>query len=410
MNLSNFPKFSTKILDTKNFFLVLSALLISSCSEQTPSPQPVVPTSGKIAVIATAEPNWTGSGAHTVLSCDKPRIGANNLLPTDTTDLAISCHGKYFYRLERRNFGVNGNVTKFSLDAPTQFIYQYSTDDNGGSNPSSIIFVSDTKAYLLRNLNNKVWIINPSAQSETEFKIGELDLSSYSYDGVTPPMMTHGIINGNKLYILMQRLDSFYNPSLSSYIAVFNTDTDEEIDTGFGSMGLKGIELDVRNPYGKLILNNGTLYVAGTIWPDNPGWGTTTWTDYKQYSGIQKINAQTFQPDHNIIHNAVRTITYMDIISANKGYFVEYVDVGNTALKTFDPTTGVVSQTNVAGIGNTSDRDITDIAYDGLGFLWVSDNSVDTPGLYIINTGNDTLDEGTISTGLNPKAITFCEE
>ncbi len=398
----------------KKFFSFLILLTFFACGKANHDSQASLPQTDKFAVIATTD--IVGTGAYSVISVTEPRTTITEIAPTSSKDLSITCDEKYVYRIERLNWGVNGSVVKFDLDNPAERIYQYSTDDAdpaSRSNPSDIVFLNETKAYLLRNLNNKIWIINPSAQNDAEFKIDELDLSAYSPDGgVTPPRMSRGIIIGNKLFIILQRLDAFYSPSNDSYIAVFNTDTDQEIDTGQGESGLKGIKLDIRNPSGRLIYNSGTIYVAGTIYPDNPAWFSTTWTDYQNFSGIQKVNANTYEPNHNIIYKAKGTITYLDITSPTKGYFVEYIspDGGNTALRSFNPTTGAVDAPNVAGIGDSGDRDISDIAFDGRGSLWIADFSNTHMGMYILDTTTDTIKAGPISTGLNPVAITFCEK
>jgi len=394
-------------------FLIVLTTLACGKQTQTTTEEKSTTTTQKFAVIATTD--YTGSGAHAIIDLGTPTSAQVELAPTSSKDLAIACNGGYFYRLERLNFGANGSVVKFSVDDPATPIYQYSADDADPalqSNPSDVVFVNSTKAYLLRNTNNKIWIIDPSATIEAGFKTGEVDLSAYSPDGgVTPPRMTKGIIIGNRLFVLLQRLDAFWSPSNPSYIAVINTDTDQEIDTGYGVGGLKGIKLDVRNPYGRIVYNNGTLYVAGTIFPDLPlPWPTTTWTDYKNYSGIQKINFSTYQPDSNIIHKAVSTITYMDVVSDTKGYFVEYFGMGNTALRSFNPTTGVVASGNVANIGDSGDRDISDIALDSNGKLWIADFSIANMGMFLLNTTDDTIEAGPVSTGLNPTAITFCEK
>jgi len=367
--------------------------------------------STKFTIVATSELGWTGSGAHSVITHSDPRTVLSDLTVTATNDLAIVGHGKYFYRIERYQ---RDNITKFSVDAPSVPIWQFSTMEPAdilSTNPYTIVFLSDTKAYLLRRDSNKAWIVNPSATTQAGFKIGELDLTQYSPDGgTTPPGMNSGVIVGGKLFISLQRLDMFWSPSYPSYIAVFDTSTDTEIDTGHGSGGLKGIELAVRNPSGRIKYFGGTIYVAGTIYPDNPGWGTTTWTDYNDYSGIQKINVTTYQPNTNLIYKSIKTITYVEIASADKGYFIEYSNAGDTALRSFDPMSGTVNPGNIANIGDSNDRDLADIAMDSDGKLWVADNSLTGAGIYIINTSNDTLSEAPISTGLNPKAITFCEK
>ena len=94
--MNYFLKFS------KIFFLVITTMLVASCGKfGNNNDQPSSATQNtinaaspiKLAVIATAEPNYTGSGAHSVISCQKPREALNNILPTDTTDLSVACNG-----------------------------------------------------------------------------------------------------------------------------------------------------------------------------------------------------------------------------------------------------------------------------------------------------------------------------
>ena len=81
------------------------------------------------------------------------------------------------------------------------------------------------------------------------------------------------IANG-KLFIVLQRLDSDngWIPSKTPYLAVFDVEINEEIDTGMGSEGLKGIPLLVQRPLQHLFfggqqhdLRAGSRFLAG-IW------------------------------------------------------------------------------------------------------------------------------------------------
>src|SRR3546814_11605189 len=59
--------------------------------------------------------------------------------------------------------------------------------------------------------------------------------------------MSAGLIKDGKLYVALQRLQNFA-ATQSDYIAVIDTATNTEIDTGTGSTGLKGIDLPVNDP------------------------------------------------------------------------------------------------------------------------------------------------------------------
>ncbi len=376
--------------------LVILIALTSSCarmSEQPSDEQDITPAAPltRTAVIATQASDYS-SGAHSIINYSAPRSATNDLLPTGS-DVRIFSHGKHFYRIER--FGAN-TITKFSIDDPATPIWQFSTDEPGdtNSNPYAIIFLNETKAYLLRYNSTKAWIVNPSVTQENEagFKIGELDLSSFA-DADGSPDMASGVIVGNKLFIALQRYDMVAGPVNSSFIVVFDTNTDTKITD---------IELDIRNPAGKIKFHDGYIYVPGA----DDMWG---FVPTATHGGIQRINTTTYAVDPVIIAPN-NNITNVEISSSTKGYFVVYSGWGNNSLKAFDIQTKSVIAGNIADIGDSGDRSINDIISDKEGALWVADASLTGSGIYIIDPTTDTIQEGPISTNLNPVEITFCEQ
>ncbi len=395
-----FPKILRLVFLTFSFSLILSSCGNKNQDEKTQTELPASITN-TYAVVATGMSEYGGAGAHSILSYSAPRSTVNNLLPTGN-DLKMSSYEEHFYRIER---STSSSVTKFSIDDPSTPIWNFSTEGTEtNSNPSQMIFVNETKAYLLRYNSTKAWIVNPSVtkEQESEFKTSELDLSAYD-DGDGAPEMASGVIVGNKLFIALQRYSMIppYGPNNDSYIAVFDTNTNAEVDTTSTGVGLKGIKLDVRNPAGKIKYHDGYIYVAGA---DNYYYGGTT------YGGIQRINTTTYIAEPIMIGTTNTDITNVEIISPTKGYFVQYNAWGDNSFKSFNPQTGIVSPGNVAGIGDNGDRNLQDIIVDHDGLLWVSDGSITNPGVYIIDTATDTIQEGPISTNLNPLEITFCEK
>ncbi|MCD6352773.1 MAG: hypothetical protein J7M06_00985, partial [Proteobacteria bacterium] len=359
----------------------------------------------QFAVVATVAADWS-SGAHSLIPADKPRIAQNNLLPT-ISDIGMAAYEKYFYRIE---LFMADNVTKFDINAPTTPIWQYSTlGDDLSSNPYDLIFVSDTKAYLLRYDTTTAWVVNPSAASEAEFKIGELDLSAYGdADGL--PEMNAGVIVRNKLFITMQRLDRTDNwIAGTAYVAVFDTTTDTEIDTGFlGGGELMGISLPIKNPGTILYLaDNDTLYVQGV------GGFESSWSgipaDYS--GGIASIDPGNYETtmildDGDDNDHPYGNISGLQIVSATKGYFIGYAGWGDNTLYSFDPSTGEVDGA-VAGLENKNISGMESGAYiDNNNMLWIC-NQTDAE-VVLLDTGDDTIDER-ISTNLNPRKIVFCE-
>lgn len=364
------------------------------------------------AVVATAAADYS-SGAHATASVDPvggPRIVENNLLPT-ISDIMVAAYGSHFYRLERYQ---RDNVTKFDIAAPTTPIYQYSLLDSGetgSANPHALIFVNAQKAYVLRYGKTKAWIVNPSATSEAQFKLGELDLGAYAdVDGI--PEMESGVIVNGKLYMVLQRMDqnNGWVPSNTAYVAVFDTTTDREIDTGIAnSDGVKGIPLPVKNPGAIQYLSaTNTIYLQGV------GDYGSDWSgrDPDFSGGIITIDPATFATamlvdDGDADNHPYGNISGMAVVAADKGYFVGYAGWGDNTVYGFSPTTGAVAGPvhnhlagkNIAGMQSGAYADQNNM-------LWIC-NQTDAQ-VVILNTADNTIDE-TITTNLDPLMVAFAE-
>jgi hypothetical protein len=239
------------------------------------------------AVIATVASDWT-SGAISIVDVDT--FQATNNLLSSQSDITVCAYGKYFYQIGRYYLDW---VRKVDISDPDNPIWECSTmdenEDVSSSNPHALVFVNATKAYLLRYGTNTAWIVNPSASSCDEFKIGTLDLSAYD-DGDGSPEMTDGIVVGDKVFILLQRLDRNNNwEPLDAYVAVFNATTDQEIDTGKGENGLRGIKLPVKNP-GSIQYVDGKIYVQAQGRLENSWAGTPA----EYTGGIVEIDPETY--------------------------------------------------------------------------------------------------------------------
>lgn len=184
----------------------------------------------------------------------------NGSYPATASDTVITTYGSDLYQIGR--FGTD-TITRFDPIDTSAFDYQYSVNkdgEEGSANPQAIAFLNDTKAYLTRYGSNSMWIINPSATNEQDFFVGEIDFSAYDDD---VPNMTDAMILGDRLFVLLERLEGF-NPTKVAYLAVIDTNTDTEILTNQGSDGLAGIELNVVNPTAlQYNSETGEIYVVG---------------------------------------------------------------------------------------------------------------------------------------------------
>lgn len=320
--------------------------------------------------------------------------------PVAESDISIASNGADFYRIGRLNIDV---LTKYSTDSgSTAQVWEYSTIEGAEStsNPQNLIFVSDTKAYLTRMGSSTVWIVNPEATNESDFKLGELDLSAYAdSDGL--PEVSEGIVVGDRLFLVLPRLDrdNFFASTNTAYVTVFDTTTDTEIDTGQDAGDLKGIPLLTRNPQRIVFQQNVGLFVQSI--------GSYSGA----YSGgIEKIDLTDYSvsyllDDGDDESHPYDRISGFAIVDEDNAFFVSYSGWQDTALYWIDPETGTVSGDVVASLDGV---DIRDLVRGPEGNLWVAIADLENPGVVVLDPQTDeVLDE--IQTNLNPTKIEFTE-
>jgi hypothetical protein len=365
----------------------------------------VAPFGTEYAVTATAAPDFS-SGATSMINTDPPRLARNELRPTGS-DLAVACHGSAFYRIERFNAD---NVTRFQVDTPDQVVYQYSTQDPGdtaSSNPVTLVFVDEHKAYLLRYGSSRAWIVDPSATTADRFKLGELDLGAYA-DGDGAPEMQAGVVVDGRLYMVMQRFESFTTLH-TAYVVVFDVATDQEIDTGKGEAGLKGIPLAVRNPLSiHYLADSGLLYVQA-VGRFAFGAGPAGYS-----GGVESLDPTSFETrlvldDEDANDHPFGQVLALALVSATQGYFIGTAGFEDNTLYRFDPSTGAVSS-DVNGplaIAGLFGQNLTHLALDRNARLWVGNGDPSAPGMVVLDTRNDTVETSLIGTDLNPIQTCF---
>lgn len=340
------------ILTSKRFIYpaaisALSAITLGCVHDKDQSTAQV--TGQEIAMVATGVYRQASEGgpvgAHAIISASD-FSKQETILPTNTSDLALSSYGGSFYRIERFQ---GDNITKFDVNDPAKVVWNYKTLDGGDtitSNPYAMISVSEQKGYLLRYGKRKAWVVNPSAVTQQEFKAGEIDFGHYATDTSTgAPEMAAATLVGTKLFVAMQNLDSGYSPQ-DSYLAVVDTATDTEINTHPTISGDKaGFKLPVQNP-NDITYSSSThkIYLAGVGKYAN-------YPAAAEYSGgIVTVNPDTYETqllvdDGDATNHPYGNIIKVAIVNENIGYFVGYHDWKDNAVYEFNPTTGVVAST-----------------------------------------------------------------
>jgi hypothetical protein len=362
------------------------------------------------AVVQTTQADWSGA-AHAVVDVQPaggPRGSRLDLFPAATSDWIIRSYGDYFYLIGRY---FTDSLAKFHVNAPETPVYQVSVLPQGvaSANPHDLIFVNANKAYMPMYGLTKCWIINPQDGAQT----GELDLSAYAGSDGVPEMHAGTIVNG-RLFLLLQRLDqnNGWDPSVNGYIAVFDTATDQEIDTTGGSPpnGLKGIGLPGRNPQTiQYLPENGMIYVGCT--GKYPGFDPANPALYT--GGIVRVNPSAYAasllvddgPDGPGGDHPYGAVAGVFVVSAAKGYFVGYKGWGDNCLFPFNPSTGTVGSAIPAFSGKNLVSNETGAALDENGLLWIS--SPKDHSVLVFNPATETVDE-TVNTNLNPGTIAFC--
>lgn len=364
--------------------------------------------SENVAVVKTVAPDFSGSDIQFVDFEDDYDV-SSGLVPLDQSDYTVTRFGEHYYHIGRFNIDT---ITKYAISDPTAPIFEYSTLDtpeDPTSNPQSLTFVDENKAYLTRYGSDKVWVVNPSAESEDDFKVGELDLSAYAdADANGAPEARGAVVVDGELYIIMQRLVS-YSPAeegVSAYIAVFDIETDIEIDTDptDDSESLRGIELTTRNPLKIVYDEDVGLFVQavgdyGSSFSGRP-------TGY--IGGISVIDTGDYSlsllvDDGDDEDHPYGLISNLAIVDQNSAYFVGYNSYRDTNLYHFNPATGLEIEI-VEGFENI---DVSALAVGPENALWVGIGDASNPRIEILDDDQEVVE--TVELIQNPTAITFPE-
>lgn len=353
--------------------------------------------------IQTVASDYSSSSISMVCSNEEDII--NGYAP-NSSDFSVSA-GDKLYHLGRDK---HHTVTQYDFSSPDSANWTCSSNDIGeaSSNPYKIIEISDTKAYVIRYDQTKVWIIDPSAKFASEYKTGEIDLSHYAASTgdftSTSLDMNDGVIVGGYLYISMQRLrdggSSEYGPTRNyankSKVAIIDIATDLEVDsTPNNQTDEKAVTLQSSNVQ-SLSVFNGAIYAAS-----RGDYGT-------QYGALEVIDTN----DHTVstlVSGSVDQGHILDVtaIDTNSIYFtadfsgyVGEVYQSNQALYKFNGS-------QIETIINKSEaKEIAEIEKDDNNKLWVAISDASNPGVHRYNTTTDVSDLF-LATELNPKKIVF---
>ena len=388
-----------KINSTKPFATLIATLLLSACGSDSSNTQ--ADNSCKDDefnfAIQTIAPNY-GASSSVALGCSTTGALTDSLLVKEDSDYTVSSGSDSFYHIGRDKIDT---IAKYQFATSSLQDWEFSTNnanETGSSNPYKVVEVNSTKAYVIRYGKAEVWIINPSATDEGSFKIGTIDLSHYLGDGETTVNMTDAIISNGQLYIAMQRLGGGYNYANDSKIAIYNTETDLEIDTTpKDTNDEKAITLVGKNVQSITSKGNSIFIASRGNYGDDYGVletiNTSNYSLTTLLSGSSEIGHIT---DVAAISNG-----HIYIVGDYSGV-IENVYTYQQRVMDFD----VATKTITATIEKLTGTHISDIETGPEGNLWIASSISSNPGVYKFDPSTNT-EIAFIETNLNPNKIIF---
>lgn len=384
------------MIKNKLTLLAIAASLLSACDDSKDAPS-FNPENQTAIIVNKAFKEGSQIALATV---SEPRTLTNGYLDLDASDYTVEVYGEYFYHIGRKDIDT---IQRFHIDAPSQGYYPndgYVLRDSGevtSSNPQDIAFVNDQLAVITFLGKTEAWVVNPSAKSFDDFKIRELDLSAYAFNDGIPDAKSVEIVEG-RAFISMQQVDfASTNPKYSkeqAYVAVFDTNTWEEIDATPQDEATKAIPLTIRNPLDLQVVDN-QLYVHGM--------------DYSTYvGGLEVINPTTLI-SKVIYRDSEETgrIYSLVMLSATQAYAIDYAGWKNNSFKSITINNDTVTITPVSGYENTY---LTALGKDGANNIWLGLGSVADPirqSSVQVFTSAGELSGEVLTTALDPDKIIF---
>lgn len=380
-------------MKNKLLLLTLSTSLLTACDDSKDSPS--FESDIQTAIIVNKA---FGEGSQIALATvSEPRTLVDGFLDKESSDYTVEVHGEYFYHIGRKDIDT---IQRFHIDSPNLGYYPnngYVLRNDGeatSSNPQDIAFVNDQLAVITFLGKTEAWVVNPEAQTFEDFKIRELDLSAYAFNDGIPDTKNVEIING-RAFISMQQVDFDNGYSKEqAYVAVFDTNTWEELDTSPEDASTKAIALTIRNPLDLQIADN-QLYVHGM--------------DYSTYvGGLEVINPDTLASTVLYRDNEeTGRIFNLTMVSATQAYAIDYAGWKNNSFKSISINNNEVTITPITGYENTY---LTALGTDNANNVWLGLGSVAEPvrqaGVQVF-TSTGELSGEVLTTELDPDKIIF---
>jgi hypothetical protein len=347
--------------------ILLTSLLAGCFSDNDDNS--LIPFEGMAVVQSTDDSNSM------IEFTDGKNIVESRFLGQTATDYAVFANGEYFYQLGK--FDID-TIQKYHIDNPQVGYYAndgYSLREAGdttSSNPHNIVFLKDdaNTAIITRYNSTESWVVNLNAASSEDFIITKLNLSHHTttvIDTDNDPEASMAYISNGKLFITLQNLDG-YTATANALVAVFDTNTWEEIDTNSSIEGVQGISLTLKNHQAGAIFD-GKIYLGSLVY-GTPSTG-----------GIEVINTSTLKSSVITDQLAVNNIT---VNGQGRVFFTDYAAWQSNSLyvlnndNSYSPISSDLSGINITMLASPGDS------------IWIGTNTFDSENQIL--RLNSTLD------------------
>jgi hypothetical protein len=236
----------------------------------------------------------------------------------------------------------------------------------------------------------RLLIVNPS----TGDSLGAISLAAFA-DGDGIPEMDRMFRLGNRVFVSLGRLSNF-QPTDHSDVAVIDLATDTVVDADPLTPGTQSIVLPATNPVTPFVYDaasNRLLVGCAGHYQTQDG-------------GVARVDPVALASDGFAITESALGGDVLDVVwrSATRAFSI-VSDAGfNTKLVAWDPSTGLLVGPPLFAPGGFS---LADVALDDRDELYVCDNDVTAPGVFVFNAATGGLLAGPLDTGLPPFEIAF---
>jgi len=264
---------------------------------------------------------------------------------------------------------------------------QFSTGN--GSNPADIALIAPHKAYVTRYELASILIVDPTDGAP----LGQVSLAPFAE-------MDHMIRIGSRVFVSLQRLDrnAGFQPSGVSLVAVVDADADTVIDADPVTPGTQAIVLTHTDPVTRFAYDPATgRLLLGCVGRFGVMDGGIEWIDPTAMRSLgDAITESALGGDIGALAWNGAAHSYAIVTDASF----------NAALVSWSAVTGLRTGTLFSPGGFS----LADCDLDDRGQLWVCDNDLMAPGVYVYATATDLAVAGPLDAGLPPSQIAFDRE